>query len=274
VIRLSALATAGGITFSFLLIALSLVILKWSGATLGWGIQFQQPSFLAGMATVTVLFAASFFDLLPIAVPSSIVALAPGRIHHHLLEAFLAGAFATLLATPCSAPFVGTAVGFALTQGPSEILIIFLCLGIGMSLPYFLAAAFPGSVRWLPRPGRWMTSLRQALGVLLLGTGVWLLFVLWSTAGALVAATTGILLAALIGFRTVLRFWEGSILSRWSRVATAILAIVPLVVSISTASPTFQTSAEPRWQTLTLSRCSAWSAKAKLSSWTSPPLGA
>jgi suppressor for copper-sensitivity B len=249
VIRLSALATAGGITFSFLLIALSLVTLKWSGATLGWGIQFQQPWFLAGMATVTVLFAASLFDLLPIAVPSSIVALAPGRIHHHLLEAFLAGAFATLLATPCSAPFVGTAVGFALTQGPSEILIIFLCLGIGMSLPYLLAAAFPGSVRWLPRPGRWMTSLRQALGVLLLGTAVWLLFVLWSTAGALVAATTGILLAALIGFRTLLRFREGTILSRGSRAATAILAVAPIVVSISAASPTFQTSAEPRWQT-------------------------
>ena len=107
-IRLGALATAGGITFSFLLIALSLVILKWFGATLGWGIQFQQPWFLAGMATVTVLFAASFFELFPIAVPSSMVALALGRTHHLVLEAFLAGAFATLLATPCSAPFVGT----------------------------------------------------------------------------------------------------------------------------------------------------------------------
>jgi hypothetical protein len=113
VIRLGALATAGGITFSFLLIALSLVILKWFGATLGWGIQFQQPWFLAGMATVTVLFAASFFELFPIAVPSSMVALALGRTHHLVLEAFLAGAFATLLATPCSAPFVGTAVGQA-----------------------------------------------------------------------------------------------------------------------------------------------------------------
>src|SRR5216683_5662058 len=249
VIRLGALATAGGITFSFLLIALSLVILKWFGATLGWGIQFQQPWFLAGMATVTVLFAASFFELLPIAVPPSMVALTLGRTQHLVLEAFLAGAFATLLATPCSAPFVGTAVGFALTQGPSEILIIFLCLGIGMSLPYLIAAVFPGCVRWLPRPGRWMVLPRQALGVLLLGTAVWLLFILWSTAGALVAATIGILLAALIGFRALLRFWEGTMLSRGSRAATAILAVAPLVVSISAATPTFQSSAESRWQT-------------------------
>ena len=195
-----------------------------------------------------MLFAASFFELLPIAVPSSMVTLTLGRTHHLLLEAFLAGAFAALLATPCSAPFVGTAVGFALTRGPLDILVIFLCLGIGMSLPYLSAAVFPGSVRWLPRPGRWMIFLRQVLGILLLGTTVWLLFILWNTAGAPVAATTGILLAALIGFRALLRFWEGTILSRGSRAATAILAVAPLVVSISAASPTFQTSAEPRWQ--------------------------
>lgn len=117
-----------------------------------------------------------------------------------------------------------------------------------MSLPYLIAAVFPGSVRWLPRPGRWMILLRQALGVLLLGTTVWLLFVLWSTAGALVAATTGIPLAALIGFRALLRFREGTILSRGSRAATTILAVAPLFVSISAASPTFQTSAESGWQ--------------------------
>jgi suppressor for copper-sensitivity B len=247
VIRLSALATAAGITFSFNLIALSLVVLKWSGAAIGWGIQFQQPWFLAGMATVTVLFAASFFELLPIALPSSMLRFAPGRTHQ-TLEAFLAGAFATLLATPCSAPFVGTAVGFALTRGPLDIFVIFLSLGIGMSLPYLLAAVFPGSVRWLPRPGRWMILLRQMLGALLLGTAVWLLFILWNTAGALVAATTGILLACIIGFRTLLRFWEGTILSRGSRAATAILAVAPLVASVSAASPTFQSSAGPRWQ--------------------------
>jgi suppressor for copper-sensitivity B len=107
VIRLGALATAAGITLSFLLIAISLVILKWSGATLGWGIQFQQPWFLAGMATVTVLFAASFFELLPIALPPSMLRFAPGRIHHFALEAFLAGVFATCSRRPAPRPLSG-----------------------------------------------------------------------------------------------------------------------------------------------------------------------
>src|SRR5262249_41261598 len=153
-----------------------------SGATLGWGIQFQQPWFLAGMAVVTVLFAASFFEWLPINLPSSIVTRVSGGARGPIAEAFLTGAFATLLATPCSAPFVGTAVGFALADGPAQILAIFLCLGIGMALPYLLAALFPACVRWLPHPGAWMLVLRKYLGVLLLGTAAWLIFVLWSTA--------------------------------------------------------------------------------------------
>ena len=189
-VRLSSAATASGIMISFLLLAVSLVGLKWSGATLGWGIQFQQPWFLAGMAVLTVLFAASFFEWLPIGLPSSIATIASKRASAPMLEAFLAGVFATLLATPCSAPFVGTAVGFALARGPSEIFVIFLCLGIGMALPYWMAALFPGCVRWLPRPGPWMLVVRKFLGILLLGTGVWLIFVLWSIAGAWTAGIT------------------------------------------------------------------------------------
>ena len=144
-VRLGSAATASGITFSFLLLATSLIGLKWSGATLGWGIQFQQPWFLAGMAALTVLFAASFFEWLPIGLPSWIANVASKRSGGPMIEAFLTGVFATLLATPCSAPFVGTAVGFALARGPSEILAIFLCLGLGMALPYWTAACFPGS---------------------------------------------------------------------------------------------------------------------------------
>jgi suppressor for copper-sensitivity B len=196
-VRLSSAATASGIMISFLLLAASLVGLKWSGATLGWGIQFQQPWFLAGMAVLTVLFAASFFEWLPIGLPSSIATIAFKRASGPMLEAFLAGVFATLLATPCSAPFVGTAVGFALARGPSEIFAIFLCLGIGMALPYWVAALLPGCVRWLPRPGPWMLVVRKFLGILLLGTAVWLMFVLWSVAGAWPMAITTVLLARL-----------------------------------------------------------------------------
>ena len=255
-VRLGSAATASGIMISFLLLAASLVGLKWSGATLGWGIQFQQPWFLAGMAVLTILFAASFFEWLPIGLPSSIASIASKRSGGPMLEAFLAGVFATLLATPCSAPFVGTAVGFALARGPSEIFAIFLCLGIGMALPYWVAALFPGCVRWLPRPGPWLLVVRKFLGILLLGTAVWLIFVLWSIAGAWMTAITTVLLACMLGYRALISApVKGQIAVRMSRRSgwiTAGLAIAPLVFSLSAVASVSQPSAGPEWQAFNL----------------------
>ncbi len=255
-VRLGSAVTASGIMTSFLLLAASLVGLKWSGATLGWGIQFQQPWFLAGMAVLTILFAASFFEWLPIGLPSSIASIASKRSGGPMLEAFLAGVFATLLATPCSAPFVGTAVGFALARGPSEIFAIFLCLGIGMALPYWVAALFPGCVRWLPRPGPWMLVVRKFLGILLLGTAVWLIFVLWSIAGAWMTAITTVLLACMLGYRALISApVKGQIavhMSRRSGWITAGLAIAPLVFSLSAVASVSQPAAGPEWQAFNL----------------------
>jgi suppressor for copper-sensitivity B len=255
-VRLGAVATASGITFSFMLLAAALVGLKWSGATLGWGIQFQQPWFLAGMAVLTVLFAASFFEWLPIGLPNSIANVASKRSGGPMIEAFLAGVFATLLATPCSAPFVGTAVGFALARGPTEILAIFLCLSLGMAVPYWLAALFPGCVRWLPRPGPWMLGVRRFLGILLLGTAVWLIYVLWSTAGAWTAGVTAALLGCLLGYRALVsapvRGQITATASRRSGWITAGLVVVPLIASLSTAAPGAQPAAGQDWQAFDL----------------------
>ncbi|MBF0394808.1 MAG: disulfide bond formation protein DsbD, partial [Alphaproteobacteria bacterium] len=96
---------------------------------------------------------------------------------------FAAGAFATLLATPCTAPFLGTAVGFALARGPVEILAVFLALGLGMAAPYLAVAAFPGLARRLPRPGAWMISVRRFMALALGLTAVWLLAVLTAQMG-------------------------------------------------------------------------------------------
>jgi suppressor for copper-sensitivity B len=251
-LRFGSIATACGIIASFVLLAASLIALKSSGAALGWGIQFQQPWFLAGMAVLTVLFAASFFEWFPINLPASTLTFVSGRTRGPILEAFLTGVFATLLATPCSAPFVGTAVGFALARGPFEILTIFLFLGIGMALPYLMAALFPGCVRWLPRPGSWMLTLRRGLGIVLLGTAAWLVFVLWSTAGAQAAAATSILLAALFGYRALINLSAesplGDRVSRWSGIITAGLVIAPLVISWSIASPVSPAATAQEWQ--------------------------
>jgi suppressor for copper-sensitivity B len=180
------------------------------------------------MATLTVIFALSCFEWLPLGLPGAVMQWGSVRTRLPLVEAFLTGMFATLLATPCSAPFVGTAVGFALAAGPAEIIAVFLCLGVGMALPYGAAALFPGVVRYLPRPGAWMLVLRRVLGLVLLATTVWLVAVLQSTAGLGIAILIGITLALLIVFRALVTLGlpdRGRFLARPVTAALAIFAI-------------------------------------------------
>lgn len=190
-VRVGLLMTALGVLASFALLAAALVGLKASGAAIGWGIQFQWPWFIAAMAALTTLFAASLWDWLPIGLPRiAYDAAAARRVRPRYAEAFLTGVFATLLATPCSAPFVGTAVGFALAQGPRQIATVFAAMGLGFAAPYLAVAAVPRLVRLLPRPGRWMNGLRTFLGLALAGTALWLLYVLAALSGVRVALGT------------------------------------------------------------------------------------
>jgi suppressor for copper-sensitivity B len=197
--RLGLLATAAGLIVSFGVLAGALIVLKATGAAIGWGIQFQQPWFLASMALVTTLFAASLWGWVPIALPGAVVgAIGAVRSARQIADAFLMGAFATLLAASCTAPFVGTALGFALARGPLEILLVFGALGLGMSAPFLAAAAWPPLVGWLPRPGPWTIWLRGALGLVLLGTAAWLLFILTVETGLAPGLVTGGTLAILL----------------------------------------------------------------------------
>jgi suppressor for copper-sensitivity B len=183
-IRVGFLASAAGIVFSFLLIAGSLIAVKSAGMTVGWGIQFQQPVFLAFLAVVLGLFAYNLFGLYEITLPGWLADIAIAGGHEkHLIGHFLTGALATLVATPCSAPFLGTAVGFALSRGPAEILAVFTALGIGLAVPYLTVAAFPGLAQRLPRPGAWMIWVRRVLGLALLLTVAWLLYVIANVIG-------------------------------------------------------------------------------------------
>ncbi len=227
-VRLGLAATAAGVIVSFLVIAGALAGLKLAGASVGWGIQFQQPWFLAAMAVATTLFAASLWELLPIGLPGFAAAAGNVRSRHATLDAFIAGAFATLLATSCSAPFVGTAVGFALARGPAEIMLVFAALGLGMAAPLLLVAAMPGLARVLPRPGPWMIVLRRMLGLALAGTAVWLLWVLAQVVGAVPAAIAG---AALVGLVAVLhQTGRGGGAGRRRAVAGLAVAMVAVAV--------------------------------------------
>jgi suppressor for copper-sensitivity B len=200
IIRKGFVASAAGIVTSFLVLAAAAVAVKAAGAAVGWGIQFQQPLFLIVMAFIITLFAANMFGFFEISLPDWVAAAAGGRQvdPHSVVGHFASGAFATLLATPCSAPFLGTAVGFALARGPFEIFAIFAALGIGMAVPYLIIATWPALAQRLPRPGRWMIILRRFLALVLLTTAGWLLLVLSAEAGEKVGlAIGGVLLVVL-----------------------------------------------------------------------------
>ena len=190
-VRAGFLASAAGILVSFLVLGSAAVALKAGGQAAGWGIQFQQPVFLTAMAVIVALFAANLWDLFQIRLPYAVADIAAnaggtqGHAHRRTLAGhFLTGAFVTLLATPCSAPFLGTAVGFALARGAAEIYAIFAALGIGLALPYLAVAAMPALATMMPRPGPWMITLRRILGLALAATAVWLLTVLHAQAGS------------------------------------------------------------------------------------------
>lgn len=195
------LASSAGIIFSFLLLALLMTGLRLSGQALGWGIQFQSSGFLLVMVLVMFLFSTSLFDLLHFRLPSGLNTKLATQGGDGLLGHFGQGAFATLLATPCSAPFLGTAVAYALTAPLPQLWLLFVALGVGMSLPWLLVAALPGMARCLPRPGRWMVHLRSVLGLFMLLATFWLVTLLvphWGSTFALVLA--GVLLAVLCGW--------------------------------------------------------------------------
>jgi suppressor for copper-sensitivity B len=177
-VRLGFIASAAGILTAFAGLAGVLATLKGMGSAVGWGIQFQQPWFLIAMILLLTGFAANLWGWFEIPLPAFVGRAAGIGGHASLGGQFATGVFATLLATPCSAPFVGTAIAFALARGAGEIFAVFLALGLGFAAPYLLVAALPGIARLLPRPGRWMIGLRRLLGLLLAGTAVWLLTVL------------------------------------------------------------------------------------------------
>lgn len=203
VIRLGFLASAAGIITTIMVLAGGAILLKLGGAAVGWGIQFQQPLFLAFMTLVVLLFALNLFGRFEVVLPSWLGRAATGTTAPGLGGHFMTGVFATLLATPCSAPFLGSAVGFALAGSPVDIALIFLLIGLGLAAPYLAVALLPGLAAVLPRPGPWMIRLKQVLGIALLLTAVWLLSVLMVQIGSF---GTGLVVALLAVMSAVIVF--------------------------------------------------------------------
>lgn len=173
----SGLAFIAGIFAWFIGLALLLILLKSAGREITWAFQFTNPYFVLGMSAVVLVFALNLFGVFEISLPQ---AANRGLLGWTAREgdagSFFQGVFATVLATPCTAPFLGTALGFAFTQSGWMILLMFLAIAAGMGFPYLLLSAQPAWLRLLPKPGAWMLHVKQLMGFLLLAT---LLFLLW-----------------------------------------------------------------------------------------------
>ena len=142
---------------------------------LGWGQQFQSQAFLIILITLVFAFALSLFGVYDFAVPTGVNALAAATTREGFASVYLKGVLATLLATPCSGPFLGSTMAWTLTQPPSIVLLMFSMLGLGMAMPYVVLTAHPESLTRLPKPGAWMETFKQIMGFLLMGTVAYLM---------------------------------------------------------------------------------------------------
>ena len=178
-IKSSFFITVLGIITSFLILGSFFAILKQINISISWGMQFQEPYFLMFILTIISMFFLNTLGLFQINLPSFLFSskiLNSGN--NFYTKNFFNGFFATLLATPCSAPYLGTAVTAAFTQSTTYLFLIFFFMGIGMSLPYLIIAFFPGLISFLPRSGKWMIYFKYFLSILLFITIVWLLSIL------------------------------------------------------------------------------------------------
>ncbi|HEY5716587.1 MAG TPA: protein-disulfide reductase DsbD domain-containing protein [Psychromonas sp.] len=248
-IRTQFLASSAGILTSFWLLAGFLMALKLSGQALGWGIQFQNPYFIALMVLITALFAANMLGLFAIQLPSAVQTWLAAKGDQSHLGHYMQGMFATLLATPCSAPFLGTAVAFALSASIPVLFAVFTALGLGMALPWLLIAAFPAAALLLPKPGKWMGSVKLLFALMILATCLWLLSLLGNFIGMLNTIVVAATLLLLLFTLTVRKYGK--------RVLLTVLAslLLTTAVSLLVASLTAKNWASPltgdlHWQPL------------------------
>ncbi len=238
---LHGLVYSAGVVASFVAIAALMLALRSAGEGIGWGFQLQSPLFVAALAALFVVMACNLFGLFELNLGGVAAAPAPT-----LPGAFASGVLATVVASPCTAPFMGSALGFAITQSSAVALLVFAALGVGMALPFLLLTASPRLAAALPKPGAWMQRLKQLLGFPLLLTAVWLL---WVFGGQTSIDQIALLLIALILLGLASWAW-GLVQQRASRGAVALLLVA--LVGVGSAGQQALRSAEPAdWQPYT-----------------------
>lgn len=243
--RAEGLAYTAGVLASFLLLAAVLLILRGLGQQVGWGFQFHSPAFVLVLAHVLFLVGLNLAGLFE--VGGAFTGVGSGlAARQGLSGSFFAGVLAAVVATPCTAPFMGAALAFALAQPAPVLVAVFLALGLGLALPFLILALWPAAQRLLPRPGHWMETFKQALAFPMFAAAVWLVWVLAQQTGP-----DGVALAllgmTLMGFGL---WWRrnsaGSRVGNTAAVVAVVLALAsaPLLHPIGTAEARSQASAE------------------------------
>ena len=229
-----------GVVLSFVALAALLLALRAAGHAFGWGFQLQSPAFVGGMAVLFFAFGLSFSGALPVATLAQDV---PGawRLRHPLADAFLSGVLAVLVASPCTAPFMGAALGAAFVLPVPATLAVFFALGVGMALPYAVLSAWPAAQARLPRPGPWMERLKEFLAFPLYATVVWLAWVLVEQVGANGLAFFGAALLSLALLAWVLG-WAGARL-RLAATLAAVGLIGVLLLELEALDPPVEATA-------------------------------
>lgn len=219
------LAYSAGILMSFGVLAGILIGIKAGGELAGWGFQFQSPAFVAVLGGIILAFGLSLFGVFEVSMPgaSNLDSVAAKR--HGYGGSFFNGVFATALATPCTAPFLAPALGYALSQPPLTLTVMLLMVGLGLAFPFLLLAAIPRWAKLLPKPGAWMHTFKQFMGFLLIGTLVWLLHILNQQVSAGAFATYLILLTVIAFACWIYGHWGNAIREARTRWIAAVVSI-------------------------------------------------
>jgi len=174
-IRAHALSFCAGVIISFLLIGIVMILLKQAGLYLGWGFQLQSP-LVVGLLSL-LMFVIGLILLSDINIGSSLTKLGGVGSNNNLTGSFSTGVLAVIVASPCTAPFMGAALGYALIQPSGVTLPVFSALGLGFAFPYFILSASPGLINYLPKPGSWMVTLKEFFAFPMFATSIWLIWV-------------------------------------------------------------------------------------------------
>ncbi len=174
-VRLLGLVYGAGVLTSFLALAAMVLAVKAAGHQAGWGMQFGNPMFVVALTVLVTLIALNLFGVFEVVMSFRVTQAASGLAGREgAAGAFFNGVLATVLATPCTAPFLGAALGFAFTQQATIIIAVFLTVGAGLAAPYVLLSWHPALLRWMPKPGAWMEKFKVAMGFPMLATAIWL----------------------------------------------------------------------------------------------------